>query len=130
MNILSKERLSELVDVLRISDYEAHKRGFMSLELGTRVGLKTGYPQLRFSQIEDEFILDVTIPSDQHGYDATREIDINEMLTFVLVAKKKLPNERMTKELIKKVRALLTDKKAEINLALEQIEQSLVLIES
>lgn len=129
MDKLSGIRLSELVKRLRISDYELLRQSFMSLELGTSVGLTTGYPQLQFSQFEDAFFLDVTIPADVPEYDTRREITIDEMLTFVLVAKEKFPNERMTKELIKKVRALLTIKKNEITIALEEIEQSLKLIE-
>ena len=130
MTILSKKRLSELVKNLWILDHEADKHGFMSLELGKRVGLRTGYPALQFSQHNDDFFLDVTIPSYEPEYDTRRDVTIDEMLTFVLVAKEKFPNERMTKELIKKVKTILTDKKAELNIALDQIDNSLKLIES
>ncbi|KKR45711.1 MAG: hypothetical protein UT82_C0023G0006 [Parcubacteria group bacterium GW2011_GWB1_40_14] len=126
---LTKKRLSELEKNLHIRDFEAERQGFMSLELGVRVGLKTGYPELQFTQFNDEFILDVTIPSNDPEYDTRRDMTIDEMLTFVLVAKEKAPNERLTKELIKKVRTLLTNQKTEIGLVLEQIEQSLRLIE-
>jgi hypothetical protein len=126
---LSKKRLSKLVKKLYLREYEAEKQGYISLELGVRVGLKTGYPHLQFSQFKDEYCLDVTIPSDDPEYDTRRDITIDEMLTFVLVAKEKFPNERMTRELIKKVRTLLTNQKTEIDLVLKQIEQSLKLIE-
>jgi hypothetical protein len=118
---LSEDRLHELVKVLRISDYEEHGQGFMFLELGKRKGLKTGYPQLGFSQFGNDFSLEVTIPSSDPGYDTRRTITLEEMVTFVRVAKKKAPNERMTKELIKKVNTYLTDKQAEITRALELI---------
>ncbi len=130
MTILSEKRLSELVKRLSLSDYEAEGQGFMSLELGKRVGLKTGYPDLQFSQFKDEFLLDVTIPADDPEWDTRREMTMDEMLTFVLVARNKYPNERMTKELIKKVKSLLTVQKTELNLALEKIDQSLKLIET
>lgn len=130
MTILSKKRLSELVNNLWVLDHEADKHGFMSLELGKKVGLRTGYPALQFSQHNDDFFLDVTIPSDDPEYDTRRDVTIDEMLIFVLVAKEKFPNERMTKELTKKVKTLLTNKKTEINLVLEHIDRSLKLIES
>lgn len=129
MTILSKKRLTELAKRLYIKDYETQRHGFMSLELGTRVGLTTGYPELQFSQFEDVFVLDVTVPTGDSEYDTSRAITIDEMLTFVLVAKKKYPNERMTKELIKKVKTILADKKAEISIALEQVNDSLKQIE-
>jgi hypothetical protein len=129
MTIISKKRLSELVKRLRISDQEAESQGFMWLELGMRVRLKTGYPQLQFSQIDDQFILNVRIPTADPGYDTSRDMSIEEMITFVLVAKEKSPNERMTKELIKKIKTLLINQKTKISAVLEEIEQSLKLIE-
>jgi|GEM_PF-5278239 hypothetical protein len=118
---LSEERLVELVKRIKILDHEEQRNGLMSLELGTREGQKTGYPQLTLHQYQGLFTLFVTIPSDTYGYDTHREMTIEEMVTFVRVAKKKAPNERLTKELIKKVNSYLTEKQTEITRAIELI---------
>ncbi len=118
---LSEERLVELAKKLRISNYESIGQGFISLELGTKEGLKTGYPQLRFSQFEDGFSLDVTIPSDTPGYDTSREITLDEMIIFVQVAKRTAPNSWITKKLFKIVCRHLEEKQKEIRQALKLI---------
>lgn len=120
---LSEERLAKLMNNIGILDRIGDGQGFMVLELSERVGLNTGYPRLSIHQFGNEFDLIAAVPSVlQPGYDTNRVITLEEMVTFVLVAKKKFPNERMTKELIKKVTTYLNDKQAEINRARELIE--------
>jgi hypothetical protein len=118
---LSEERLVELAKILRISNYESIGQGFISLELGTKEGLKTGYPQLRFSQFKDGYSLDVTIPSDTLGYDTSREITLEEMIILVRVTKKSTPNSWITKKLFKIVHQQLEEKQKEIRQALKLI---------
>lgn len=119
---ISEERLVELSNNLWSSDLKGYERGYMSLELGQKEGLVTGYPELFIIQFKDEYILSVTIPSGSPGYDKRRDITLEEMVTFVLVAKRKAPNERMTAELVKKVKEILTGQKELLERALELIK--------
>ena len=118
---ISDERFSELVQNLHVWE-SIPDHGSISLELGKRDGLKTGYPQLSLRQIEEEYYLLVIIPSPSDpGYDTRREMTLLEMVIFVRVAKKKAPDSRMTKELIRIVRQHIQSKQTEYSLALELI---------
>ncbi len=123
METLSDKRFAELKEKIRITDYPMIRQGFISLEMGVRHGLRTGYPDLRFSQIEETSFLEVTIPSGEEGYDTRREMTGEELVTLVKVAQAVYPGERMVNELVKKAESVLKGKKAEIELALAQIKE-------
>lgn len=133
---LSPDRLEELsknfdYDKDVVPNYfEEVVPGFMSLKLGEGDETMPGYRKLIFEKQHDSvFILAAKEPDpDDPGYQRSRPLTLNEIVTFVQVARHVCPDKQMTTDLIRVAEETLTDQQSESPNEVDAIDQALNII--